>query len=352
MINLHLQFQPMQHKEKLFSDTWILIIGIPLIGIAFPFFFGLRFSDPDFYRWMVISISSTLFSWLGTRLIVSFIWQRFPWEKNPLIHILLGLALIEISTLFTTALISALRWEFFLNEPPSWSSMRELHNGILIAVTFLVLLHEAIHLFFKWKHELTRVADLEKENLRSKFDALKNHINPHFLFNSLGTLSSLIRTDPVKAEEYVNEFSRIYRYFLEVNSNDLVTVGEELDFINSYVFLQQIRFGDGFRFQNKIDPAFNSSFILPLTLELLVENALKHNTIQIVSPLHIEVFADKDRDLLIVRNNYQPRQKGETTGTGLINLEQRYMNFLGTTIRYSHDGSYFTVEIPMIYKDA
>ena len=97
---------------------------------------------------------------------------------------------------------------------------------------------------------------LEKENIRSKFEALKNHVNPHFLFNSLGTLASLINSDKDKATQYVNEFSKIYRYFLEVNSNDFITIEEEMDFINSYIFLQQIGYGEGFIFENRIDKKY------------------------------------------------------------------------------------------------
>jgi LytS/YehU family sensor histidine kinase len=229
--------------------------------------------------------------------------------------------------------------------------MKPIRVGVFIVTTIIQLTHEAIFLFFKWKQELTRASDLERENLRSKFDALKNHVNPHFLFNSMGTLASLIRTDPVKAEKYVAEFSGIYRYLLEVNSNDLITLGEELSFIDSYMFLQQIRFGDGFIYNNAVDSRRYSSYILPLTLELLVENALKHNKTGSASPLKIDVYVDDLKDRLIVRNTFQPRNNPETTGTGLKNLEQRYLSYLDKTIEYYHDLFYFYAEIPMIQEE-
>jgi sensor histidine kinase YesM len=338
----------MHSKKDLFSDKWILIIGIPLIGISFPFFFGLKYGDPKFYSWIFISFTTTLISWLGTRQTVTFIWKRFPWESDPLWHIVVGMLLLCFYSLLTISLIYLLNMVFFHPGPGYLKAMKPIHTGVFIIFVFILLLHEAIHLFFKWKSELTHAADLEKENMRSKFEALKNHLNPHFLFNSLGTLSSLIRSDPEKAEKYVNEFSSIYRYFIEVNNNDLVTVEEELKFISSYVFLQQIRFGDGFIYHDRVDKKFRTTYILPLTLELLIENAIKHNTTMTTSPLTVEIFADETRKQLVVRNNYQPRTNVDTTHTGLPNLEQRYVSYLGSNIRYAQEDGFFIVEIPMI----
>jgi sensor histidine kinase YesM len=300
---------------------------------------------------MFISLVTTLVSWLLTRQMVRLIWVKFPWEKYPVWHIILGILLILVFSMFTSVMIYYLNRWILDTEPGYWQRMLPIRIGTLIAFTVIILVHESVLLFYKWKNELTRAANLEKENLRSKFDALKNHINPHFLFNSLGTLASLIRSDPGKAEKYTDEFARIYRYLLDVNSNEIVTIGEEVSFINSYVFLQQIRFGDGFSFQNSVDPFFHASYILPLTLQLLVENALKHNTTQVASPLIIEVFADAARHMLVVRNNYQPRGNGETTGTGLRNLEERYSSFLGRSIRYGREDRYFVVEIPIISEE-
>jgi two-component system LytT family sensor kinase len=339
----------MSHKEKLFSDKWIWIIGIPLVGISFPFIFGLRFGDPKFYGWIFISTFTTLVSWFATRLSVSLLWDRFSWESNPFVHILVELGLLMVFSMVTISLIYFMNKLLLHPQGNYWQDMRPIRTGIFIVYGILLLLHEAVHLFFKWKKELTHAADLEKENIRSKFEALKNHVNPHFLFNSLGTLSSLIRSDPEKAEKYVNEFAGIYRYFLEVNNNELVTVAEELDFIRSYMFLQQIRFGDGFTFLNRVDGKNMEALMLPLTLELLVENALKHNTTLSSSPLSIEIYTRDHTEWLVVQNTFQPRPVIETTGTGLQNLEQRYMSYLGKGIRYGREGNFFRVEIPLIH---
>jgi LytS/YehU family sensor histidine kinase len=296
---------------------------------------------------MLISMLTSLFSWFTTRLAISFIWGKYRWETDPLLHIVIGIVLLSLSGMLSVGLFYLLNVVFHDAGPDYWHAMRPIRTGILLAIGIITLIHETIHLFFKWKKELTRAADLEKENMRSKFEALKNHVNPHFLFNSLGTLTSLIRTDPQKAEKYVTEFSGIYRYFLEVNNNDLVTVEEELKFIDSYLFLQQIRFGDGFACKTRVSENARKAYILPLTLELLVENALKHNTTLVSSPLTIEILDDTD-NRLVIRNTYQPRPPAETPRSGLQNLEQRYQSYLGKSILTKIEDGKFIVQVPLI----
>lgn len=325
-----------------------MIFGITVIGLFAPMVFGMRLTHPDFIQWSILSVLITLFSWVISRRFGNYLWLKFPWDKNPLLHISVVLAYI----LTTTAAIILLVYSISLIvdgiKPNYWVEHKTLHLIVLLVFIFTVTLHETIFLFYLWKRELTRTAVLEKENIQSKFDALKNHVNPHFLFNSLGTLSSLINTNQEKAIRYVNEFSKIYRYFLDVNNNDLATIGEEIEFINSYIFLQQIRYTDGFSFENSIDPKYYNNFLLPLTLQLLVENALKHNISSIESPLHIKVFVDENKQAIVVQNNYQPRKLANTTKTGLINLEQRYLNFVDKTISYQQNKNFFTVEIPIL----
>jgi LytS/YehU family sensor histidine kinase len=335
-------------RDKPYSEKWVMIIGIPVIGVAFPFFLGLRFGEENFYRWILISVLSCLVSWTSTRMMSMIVWDKFPWERNPWWHILAEIGLFFTFGFITVAFTSLLYVLLFKEHGNVWKDLRYIRNGILILYAMILLVYEIIHLFFKWKKELTHAADLEKENMRSKFEALKNHVNPHFLFNSLGTLSSLIRSDPEKAEKYVNEFSGIYRYFLEVNNNDVITVAEELEFIQSYVFLQQIRFGNGFSFLNRVSDRWSRALILPLTLQTLVENALKHNTTLPFSPLHVDIYTDDEREILIVENNLIPRTKVESTGTGLENLGKRYETFLGKAIHITQTDSVFRVEIPLI----
>ncbi|MBN1927471.1 MAG: histidine kinase [Prolixibacteraceae bacterium] len=335
-------------QEKIFNDKWIGIIGIPFVGFAFPFLFGMRPGNPMFWGWILISTGITFFSWIGTRQFGILLWNKFPWEKKPFLHIITVIAYIVF---FTAAFIIVV---YFINRiikgetENYWQNNKTLNLAILLVFVFIVIIHELAYLFFSWKKEITRSANLEKEHMQAKFEALKNQVNPHFLFNSLGTLSSLINSDQNKAVQYVNEFSKIYRYILDVNNTDFVNLSEETDFINSYIFLQHIRYGEGFRFENHINKSLHSSYILPLTLQLLIENALKHNTLSVKSPLIIEAFSNEQEELIIVRNNRQLRNVENSPGLGLKNLEQRYRNFTGKSIKHYFSEEHFVVEIPII----
>ncbi len=345
-------FNKKKRSAELFNDRWIMLIGVLITGITLPLVFGMREDNPEFVKWILISVLITFLCWGITRWVGTYLWKKVPWNKNPLLHIASVIAYIIVFTAIIIGMVYFLNLMVDGKQDNYWETHWNFHLAIFIVFVFSVTVHEAIYLFFLWKKELTRSADLEKENIRSKFEALKNHVNPHFLFNSLGTLSSLINTDQKKATRYVNEFSKIYRYFLEVNNNDLITIGEEIDFINSYIFLQQIRYGEGFSFKNNIDKKYYPSFILPLTLQLLIENALKHNAMTPSSPLNIEVFVDEKKQALIVKNNLQTRNVEDSTKTGLVNLQQRYLNFVGKNISFQQSDYTFIVEIPVLTNEA
>ncbi len=166
-------------------------------------------------------------------------------------------------------------------------------------------------------------AHLEKENIRAQFEALKNQVNPHFLFNSLSILASLIPKDAGKALEFVNEFSKIYRYVLDIKDQTAIELGEELKFVKSFIYLQKIRFGNNLNLNIQIDPCRMAGLILPLSVQMLIENAIKHNEISDIQPLAINI-TNNDKSL-IIKNNLQPVIHDEfSSKTGLLNLKERY----------------------------
>ena len=162
----------------------------------------------------------------------------------------------------------------------------------------------------------------EQAFLKSKYEALKNQINPHFLFNCLNTLTSLISTNPIKAIEFSTQFSKVYRALLEHESEDLIPLKKELDFVEAYIFLQKLRF-EHLQIEIQISEEKRYAQIVPFALQLVVENAIKHNIISEEQPLKI-VIKIQDNSL-IISNNYQPRGFVEaSTGIGQKNLLARY----------------------------
>ncbi|OIN55527.1 sensor histidine kinase [Arsenicibacter rosenii] len=191
-------------------------------------------------------------------------------------------------------------------------------------------------------------ASLEKETVLAQFTALKNQVSPHFLFNSLSILSSLVHINPDLSEQFIDQLSRAYRYILDQKDNDRVSLKTELTFIKSYTFLLKIRFEDSFDVRIELPDGFGDQYsIAPLTLQLLVENAVKHNRMTPKEPLLVTITANKG--YLIIRNRLQPREQIETsTGVGLQNIINRYRLLTDQLVIVGEQEGAFVVKIPLL----
>ena len=188
---------------------------------------------------------------------------------------------------------------------------------------------------------------LQKENAVLKYRQLKSQINPHFLFNSLNVLVSLINKDSGLAVKYTKKLSAVYRYVLTRDEQDTVTVGEEVEFIGNYVSILKTRFDAGLEFRFDIRPADMSRSVPPMSLQLLVENAVKHNAVSPENPLMINISSDGN--CLCVSNGISPRlSRSEGTGVGLKNLSNKYAILAGRDISVSDDGNVFSVKLPLL----
>jgi sensor histidine kinase YesM len=185
----------------------------------------------------------------------------------------------------------------------------------------------------------------EKERLASQYEVLKNQVNPHFLFNSLNTLASLISSDPSAALRFTSKFAKIYRLILENGEQSMISLKKELELLESYMFLQQLRFGSGLDMDIKIE---DENYVLPpFAMQLLVENAIKHNIISTENKMTIDII--QKNDTVIIRNRIKKKNIPElSTGIGLKNLNSRYLILTNLEIKVLNDGTYFTVEIPLI----
>ena len=195
-----------------------------------------------------------------------------------------------------------------------------------------------------------KAAALQKENNTARYTALQNQLNPHFLFNSLNTLISEIRYNPANAELFTQHLSDVYRYILQCQNQRLTTLREEMDFLNSYIFLHRVRLGDCIHIDNRIPKTCMEAQLPPLTIQLLAENVIKHNVIHTGKPMTIELlYMEKEREL-IVRNRIQTKKTVVTSGMGLKNLSARYMLLCNRDIVIENDRKEFTVKIPLLYE--
>ncbi len=210
-----------------------------------------------------------------------------------------------------------------------------------------IAMNESIYSYHKWKETKLEAEQLSKEKLQTQLNSLLQQINPHFLFNSLNTLSALIDDNPKDAQNYLSDLSKVYRYLLRTNENELTSLANEINFIDSYFHLLQTRFGKGVKLLQSIQPDDYGKLLPPLTLQLLVENAVKHNTVGKNKPLVIEITTSGD--YLTVRNNLQRKTlKVESSKVGLSNIAEKYRLINKSAIEISEAEGYFSVTVPLI----
>ena len=198
-----------------------------------------------------------------------------------------------------------------------------------------------------WIKSIEKNEELKRENLQAKYEALKNQVNPHFLFNSLNTLSGLVEQKPELATDFIKKLSDIYRYVLEQNDKELVSLKEEMKFVEDYIFLSQMRFGKGLIFNSHLTK--NQNFrVAPLGIQMMVENAIKHNIITDDMPLKIEM--EIEDGFIMVKNNLQ-KKKTINSGKeplGLANLKNRYAYLSGVAVEVIESDGQFIVKLPLI----
>ncbi|MGB8489418.1 MAG: histidine kinase, partial [Bacteroidales bacterium] len=204
-----------------------------------------------------------------------------------------------------------------------------------------------IRLVYQNQQSRLEIQGLRIENLQSQFEALKNQVSPHFLFNSLNSLKTLIREEPATAQEYLNHLSLILRYTLNANEKKQVTLNDELEFITSYFYLLKLRYNQNLHFTKHIDEKYFKYKVPPLALQVLIENAIKHNEISRRKPLEIEVFTTEKKSI-IVKNNVNEKFSAEPgTGIGLTNLNMQYRFLAGRDIEIRNKENCFIVELPL-----
>jgi two-component system LytT family sensor kinase len=221
-------------------------------------------------------------------------------------------------------------------------------RGILVNITFYMF----INLLYQSYQNQQVGIELERtkaDNLGAQYELLKQQVNPHFLFNSLNTLKYMVESEDDKAVDFILKLSNFYRFTLESRKLDLVTLAEELKILDAYVFLLKARFEDGIDLSVAIDQEYYITLIPPFTLQLLIENCIKHNVLSLDRPLHISLYADKD--FIVVQNKLQPKRTPESsTGIGLDNINQRYVHFLDKKIEIQVSETLFTVKLPIIHE--
>lgn len=264
------------------------------------------------------------------------------------------LILSVISYIIITAIpITPMMWLYSQIPPFNYTFVSYVHIGVAIITAvgniIITIIFEGLAAFEKWKATHFETEQLKKENLRSQLQSLKDQINPHFLFNSINSLSSLISEDPDKAEEFLDEMSKVYRYLLRNNEDSLISLAMELQFINSYYHLLKTRYGDALNLSVDVSANCRESLIPPLTLQILVENAVKHNIISKEQPLNIEIICVNDETLTVKNNLQRKSAKVLSNQVGLENIAAKYQLLNQPDIIVREENNEFVVTVHLIH---
>jgi sensor histidine kinase YesM len=221
-------------------------------------------------------------------------------------------------------------------------------RGILINLVFYMFL-QLLQQNYENQYVNMELERMKNDNLGAQYELLKQQVNPHFLFNSLNTLKAMVEAGDSESVDFILKLSNFYRYTLESRKLDLIKVADEMEIVKAYIFLQSARFEGGFTFKIELDEQVSETLIPPFTLQLLVENCIKHNVVSIDKPLHIRLYAEADQ--IIIENPVRLKTGDHnSTGVGLRNVQQRYHHLLEKQVAIVNDGKLFQVKLPLIYE--
>src|SRR5574343_47396 len=334
----------MRESKKRF--IYMIIVGVlvaMMLKVLIPFpENGLRIQLVSFLE----SILITIFIWEGNLMLDDFLEKRYPWSLKPALRIFVQLSVITIysaSLMFVTMLLfNAFVCEIPFNERGLFLSI-SITIGLLVSL-ILMAVETGLFFFREWKESLVQVEKYKTESAQANLENLKNQVNPHFLFNKLSVLSSLVYKDQEKAVDFINQLSKVYRYLLNNKSNELISLEEELKFISSYAYLLNIRYSPNLTIDMQISEDKKKLLLPPLTIQLLLENVIKHNEISSDSPLLIELKSSEKS--LVISNKINRRISAEPSSkTGLKNIQKRYSYFTDLPILVNETESIFKVEI-------
>ncbi len=333
-----------------FQDKWVIFIGVLLMGIVFPLLSGMIFNTQMNFILLniIFSTFSTAAMWLGCRYIINKVWIHFPWDKNPIKHLVYEVIIIAFYILLIVKFVFFAASLFLSEEVGKEYNFWSVYLSSLIISLIISFIHEAVFFYMLWIKTIKHAEELEKEGLLSQYETLKNQVNPHFLFNSFNTLITLIEEDKNAASDYVQKLSDFFRIILQLRDKTIIPVKEELELIKTYTFIQQKRYGNNLVLKNMIPFEALEKGVAPLTLQMLVENAIKHNVISTENPLNIEISLTEN-NYLLVKNNLQKRQDHEpSSGLGLQNISNRYKFLSDKETKVIVNQHSYSVAIPLL----
>jgi len=344
----------MSNIKKILFVGFIIGIVLFVIDLTFHFLSGnpvllnqnllIKFGYYQMYSVVLTFVNGYFFDYLNT----------LKWDKYANYRLIIGIIGGILLTMLSIFLLRMIQEIAIKGEGFEEFYTVELQNGafyltsLIITVTASIFFH-AVYFYKELQKKKVTEQKIIAGTASAQFDALKNQLDPHFLFNSLNVLTSLIEENPHAAQQFTTSLSKVYRYVLEQKNKELVSVDEELKFAKTYVGLLKMRFEDSIIFEIPEKANNPQAKVVPLSLQLLLENAVKHNVVNSANPLMIKIYELGDN--LVVENNIQPKEVlKKSSGVGLVNIMQRYNLLTNREININKTASSFIVQIPMLTK--
>lgn len=335
------------HKKNI-RFVYMIVLGV-IVSFLLDFIVKANIPGRNKFLDILSSVIITIIVWEGNLRIDHWMNTNFSWVTKPLRRILVHL---PVSMLYSAIVIyvSMLGFNKYVCNGQIAAKNTFMSTAVVIGVMVSIIIlsvEVGIQFFRNWKNSLLEIEKHKTESIQAQLQNLKNQINPHFLFNNMSVLSSLVYQDQDKAVDFINQLSKVYRFLLDTKSTELVTLEEELKFMKSYTYLLQIRFDKSIHFHYNIKDEDLIKYLPPMTLQILVENAIKHNEASLEHPLCIDILTNGA--VLEVVNTIRLREVyEESSKTGLQNIKDRYQFFTSVPVIINSRDSKFSVIIPLI----
>lgn len=345
----------MQKFLKDIGSAFLIGILIYIIILVILYVTG-RFDDgvtlEKLWREFYFNMIPSILLYFSNTLVWRYFESKFDGDFRKAKYIALSLLAHFVVSLITILISRIIVFVLILGQPLFDFLSKESFDNYIISLIITIVVLAIFHVFYYYKYRQESKVKEQKiiaGTASAKFDALKNQLDPHFLFNSLNVLTSLIEEDPYQAQKFTTSLSKVYRYVLEQKNKDLVSVDEELQFARTYVRLLKMRFEDSIVLEIPEKSNDPEAKIIPLSLQLLLENAVKHNVVTSDKPLYLKVT--EENDVLVVSNNLQEKQVvKKSSGVGLTNIQQRYKILTDRTVQINKTATEFSVALPMLTK--
>ena len=328
-------------KENSITIFWLIVAGFVMSWFIW------RDCCTKFaaYLWIGAFTSSMWIAlWMGNAYLSQSLDYFFSWHNEPVKRLVAGLVGMVVCTVSAVyGLVFLYRFAFGFNVG---NQLDSTYYSTIIITLIITMFMTGRSFLLNWRESAVDAERLKKESVAAQYESLKNQVNPHFLFNSLNALTNLVYEDQDKAAKFIKQLSEVYRYVLDTRDKELVSLAEEVKFLDSYLYLQQIRFGEKLNLKVSLENAKGQ--VAPLALQMLIENAIKHNVIAEDQPLYIEVRMEGQ--YIAVENNLQKKNiPGEgSNGIGLENIQRRYEFLSNQKVIVENTGNMFRVKLPVI----